>query len=313
MFQTKKHPANHIKRPMNAFMVWSQIERRKIIEQQPDIHNAEISKNLGKKWRELPEEEREPFVQEAERLRVLHLQEYPDYKYRPRKKHRTSLKAAVAEKRDDPLRSPVSGSSRLRLGTLNRSDLDPSRLQNHVTIDHKFRASLSRRNSGGFNSLVAESVNSSPPPAKVPSSPTASNGDLPSSPESHSLYDEQPRFRQCIDFSTEQSKSGGYPSLDLLDGLDNILAAPPVSTVVSPVVESVEAIEEFQQQPAQQESRHYQNLDVVSEPQFQFEISANDVSQLLSDYDDPAGANYPWVADAFTGMISGTDNSGQQQ
>jgi len=71
---------------MNAFMVWSQIERRKICEQQPDMHNAEISKRLGKRWKMLNEEERGPFVDEAERLRLLHMQQYPDYKYRPRKK-----------------------------------------------------------------------------------------------------------------------------------------------------------------------------------------------------------------------------------
>jgi transcription factor SOX4/11/12 (SOX group C) len=32
-------------------MVWSQIERRKISEVQPDIHNAEISKYLGQQWK----------------------------------------------------------------------------------------------------------------------------------------------------------------------------------------------------------------------------------------------------------------------
>lgn len=71
-------------------MVWSQIERRKICEQQPDMHNAEISKRLGKHWKTLSEEERQPFVEEAERLRVLHMQQYPDYKYRPRKKAKGS-------------------------------------------------------------------------------------------------------------------------------------------------------------------------------------------------------------------------------
>lgn len=67
-------------------MVWSQIERRKICEQTPDMHNAEISKNLGRLWKTLNDEERQPFIDEAERLRQLHMREYPDYKYRPRKK-----------------------------------------------------------------------------------------------------------------------------------------------------------------------------------------------------------------------------------
>ncbi|KAH9406151.1 high mobility group [Tyrophagus putrescentiae] len=81
-----KRSSNHIKRPMNAFMVWSQIERRKICEQEPEIHNADISKRLGCTWKKLTGEQRLPFVREAERLRALHQKEYPDYKYRPRKK-----------------------------------------------------------------------------------------------------------------------------------------------------------------------------------------------------------------------------------
>jgi len=71
---------------MNAFMVWSQLERRKIIEVTPDKHNAEISKELGRRWKLLPEEARQPYIEEAERLRILHQKEYPDYKYKPRKK-----------------------------------------------------------------------------------------------------------------------------------------------------------------------------------------------------------------------------------
>ena len=74
---------------MNAFMVWSQLERRKIIDRNPDAHNAIISKNLGAKWRTLSEEERQPFIDEAERLRLLHQKEYPDYKYKPKKKEKT--------------------------------------------------------------------------------------------------------------------------------------------------------------------------------------------------------------------------------
>lgn len=67
-------------------MVWSQMERRKICEVQPDMHNAEISKKLGARWKLLSEEDRQPFREEAERLRQLHQKQYPHYKYRPRKK-----------------------------------------------------------------------------------------------------------------------------------------------------------------------------------------------------------------------------------
>lgn len=93
--QTKKHRVNHIKRPMNAFMVWSQLERRKIIEVIPDKHNAEISKELGRRWKLLPDEARQPYIDEAERLRVLHQKEYPDYKYKPKKKGKNGTTNAL--------------------------------------------------------------------------------------------------------------------------------------------------------------------------------------------------------------------------
>ena len=53
-------------------MVWSQLERRKIVEHNPDKHNAEISKELGRRWKLLDEEARQPYIDEAERLRLLH-------------------------------------------------------------------------------------------------------------------------------------------------------------------------------------------------------------------------------------------------
>ncbi|XP_017070274.1 putative transcription factor SOX-14 [Drosophila eugracilis] len=88
--RTKKHSPGHIKRPMNAFMVWSQMERRKICERTPDLHNAEISKELGRRWQLLSKDDKQPYIIEAEKLRKMHMIEYPNYKYRPQKKQTRS-------------------------------------------------------------------------------------------------------------------------------------------------------------------------------------------------------------------------------
>ncbi|KIK63578.1 hypothetical protein GYMLUDRAFT_162520, partial [Collybiopsis luxurians FD-317 M1] len=77
-----KPPSTHIPRPPNPFMLFrSYMLKKKTIPESVEKRQQQLSKVIGQCWNLLPPEEKQPWIDEAARLRREHQLMYPGYKF----------------------------------------------------------------------------------------------------------------------------------------------------------------------------------------------------------------------------------------
>ncbi|GAA5960914.1 hypothetical protein JCM3765_007535 [Sporobolomyces pararoseus] len=101
--KAKKDP-NAPKRPLSAYMHFSQAKRAEVKEENPDVTFGEIGKLLGAKWKEADAEERAPFEEKAKEDKARYEKEKAEYDggdAAPAKKPASKKKAKKAESEDE--------------------------------------------------------------------------------------------------------------------------------------------------------------------------------------------------------------------
>ena len=129
-----------MRRPPNAFILY-RTDRHPIIKQaNPSLHNNDISRKVGKEWKQVPGAVHAAYKARAERIKRQHAIDNPGYQYAPRKpgdKKRRMTKKKLARMR--------SGNSANDVADHVRSDADgnlPSDLDSEDDMPKRVKTTM---------------------------------------------------------------------------------------------------------------------------------------------------------------------------
>ncbi|XP_023712640.1 uncharacterized protein LOC111867222 isoform X4 [Cryptotermes secundus] len=98
--QDKKKP--HIKKPLNAFMLYMKEMRAKVVAECTLKESAAINQILGRRWHSLTREEQAKYYEKARQERQLHMQLYPGWSARDNYGYGAKKKKRKKERSADP-------------------------------------------------------------------------------------------------------------------------------------------------------------------------------------------------------------------
>ncbi|KAK0418035.1 hypothetical protein QR680_013339 [Steinernema hermaphroditum] len=90
---------HYIKRPLNAYMMWTREERKKILADDPKKKMHDISREMGERWKSMTDQQKKPYFEKAKAQKAEHkkmLKEHPNWLYQPNKSKGRSKKASPA-------------------------------------------------------------------------------------------------------------------------------------------------------------------------------------------------------------------------
>ncbi|NXR07293.1 TF7L1 factor, partial [Semnornis frantzii] len=80
--QREQQQKPHIKKPLNAFMLYMKEQRAQVVAECTLKESAAINQILGRRWHSLPREEQAKYYELARKERQLHSQLYPSWSAR---------------------------------------------------------------------------------------------------------------------------------------------------------------------------------------------------------------------------------------
>ncbi|CAG8534889.1 32683_t:CDS:2 [Gigaspora margarita] len=160
-------------RPPNAFILYRKNKQPDVVAQNKNLTNAEVSKVISKMWWKETEEIRFQWEKLADRMKLKHMQDHPDYVYQP-KKPGTKKPRKLSKIRDcNSSITTTTSSSSSSSSTTTFSAIPPS--DKYVSMaDEAMITAIAE-------SAFAESK-SSPPSFLYPVTPNSPSSSFPSPP-----------------------------------------------------------------------------------------------------------------------------------
>jgi hypothetical protein len=124
--RTQKDP-NAPKRPMSAFLAFSNLKRAEVKEDNPGLGNSERSRVLAKMWKEAPEDERKNYIDKEYKLRQTYKTAIAEW----RRNSEGVMQAARKEREDEALRTVLGTADK---GGPRLSSKDGGKISPHSAI-----------------------------------------------------------------------------------------------------------------------------------------------------------------------------------